>query len=240
MKHLIKFLLIFCFAELSAQKEQNFILSTHVGYNYTFEDKSDNFTFDFLVPGERKIQELNLSMSVGRKFRTNFYYGLGFAINWWKDEWNPNLNEPYPAGQTGMASSSFVSNYVYSPLAYLQYFANLGGRAQLTFSLISRYDFEKTTAGYKIFQPSPLNGDDDFTIRTSERETTWEFFYTGLVPGFRLNLYKSFGMNVAFGDVAYRIKTADSRLPDMDIKKSREFNVNFRPENWRMGFYLAF
>ncbi|TVQ15194.1 MAG: hypothetical protein EA361_06285 [Bacteroidetes bacterium] len=243
MKHLIAILLIFCFVEVSAQKEQNFILSTNVGYNYTYEDKSENLPVGgFFLPEDKKINDLNFSMSAGRKFSSNFYYGLGFALNMRKEEWNPDVNKPYRDKETGWTSttSNAVSeNYVYSPLAFLQYVANLGERAQVTLSLISQYDFEKSTEERKLFQPGQL-GDDNFITHTSRKESTREYFNAGLMPGFRMNLYKSFGLNIAFGSVAYRIKTAESRLPDMDIKASREFIVRFRPEDWRIGLHLTF
>ncbi|MFP4060912.1 MAG: hypothetical protein ACLFUC_10560, partial [Bacteroidales bacterium] len=214
------------------------------GYSYTYDDKADYpAPGGSYIPEDRKINDLDFSMSIGRKFRSNFYYGLGFALNLWQEEWNPDVNDPFRDtihGITFSSSNAVSKNYVYSPLAYLQYVTNLGERAQVTLTLISRYDFEKATSVNKLFQPGYMGEDDNFITHTSEKESTREYFNTGLVPGFRLYLYKGFGVNIAFGSVAYRIKTAESILPDMDIKKSREFNVRFRPEDWRIGLQLAF
>ncbi len=237
MKQLISILLVFFFAELSAQKEQSFILSTSGRYNFAYDDTSE-----FYENEDRKINELDFSLSAGRKFRNNFYYGLGFAFNMWKEEWNPGVDKPFGdnvTGWTGTSSNAVSKNNVYSPLAFLQYVANLGERAQVTLSLISQYDFEKSTEVRKLFIPGQLDN-TNFITHTSETESLREYFNAGLVPGFRLNLYKSFGMNVAFGSVAYRVKTAESRLPDMDIKSSRNFTMKFTPGHWRIGFHFVF
>ncbi|MFP4060913.1 MAG: hypothetical protein ACLFUC_10565 [Bacteroidales bacterium] len=261
MKHLIKLIFIFCFVELSAQTEQNFMLNTNLGYSYSYEDKADYSTYSWesmhLV--DRKYNDFSYSVSIGRRLYTNFYYGLGIAWNTGKTEINPDADKPLP-GTTGYSAfynrtNIVIKSNVVSPLVYLQYFMNLSERMHFTLDLVSQYDFVKFTDDSYRYEFEPVNTglpDSDPTwlpgnsslhpviTGSYNEEDDQQYFNIGIHPGFRLNVYKSFGMNVAFGSVAYRIKTAESRLPDWDFKKSREFTIKFTPENWRVGFHLAF
>ncbi len=239
MKYFVKLLLIFCFVEVSAETERNFIIISNVGYSYDYEDISENITSGFFQTVDREIRDFDFSLSVGRKFGSDFYYGLGFGLNFWKEAWNPDLNKPDQNYVHGWAS--LRKDYVYSPLAYLQYVANLVERAQVTLTLISRYDFEKSIEESTLFEPWTLvGGGHTFLTRTSGKESTRQYFNAGLVPGFRVNLSKTFGLNIAFGSLVYRVKTAESKLSDLDFKKAREFNMRFHPENWRVGFHFIF
>ncbi|TVQ15193.1 MAG: hypothetical protein EA361_06280 [Bacteroidetes bacterium] len=255
MKYLITVLIVFCFTALHAQTEQNFILSTQIGYSYTYEDKADYSTFSWesMQLTDRKINDFNFSIAIGRRIHTNFYYGLGIAWNRRKTDINPNADKPLTGIAPGYSifynrTNIVIKSNVISPLVYLQYFMRLSERMHFTLDLVSQYDFVKNSDEsfrhqYEpVFPGFPKNDPtlNPVIINSDKNESDQQYFNIGIHPGFRVNLYKNFGMNVAFGSVAYRIKTADSRLPDMDFKKSREFNVTFTPENWRVGFYLAF
>ncbi|MFN2395477.1 MAG: hypothetical protein ABR597_07290 [Bacteroidales bacterium] len=239
MKYLISLFLVFYFAGLSAQSEQNFILNTNIGYNYAYEDKADDYPFDmYSVPRDKTINNLEFSVAIGKKFKSNFYYGIGFALNLQKTEVYPGINKPYYDSEFGYYYRSYnnvFKDYVYSPLVYLQYITNLGERFKMTVTLISQYDFEKSFAKFTRYEPVSF---ENYTTSVNTDESKREYISALLVPGFKLNLYKSFGMNVSFGSMAYRIKTAESLLPD--IKKSREFAIDFKPENWTLGFHLYF
>lgn len=259
MKHLITILFIFFFIEVSAQKEQNFILSTNMGYSYKYEDKADKSTFnyDYIYLRDRRINDFDFSVATGKRLQTNFYYGLGIAWNRRIVEINPDFGNASFDNTSGYSviTSDYkivLKTHVVSPLVYLQYYINLSERMHFTLDLVSQYDFVKFTddsyryefepvyTGLPDSKPTWLPGNNSSLLNYHSEEDDRQYFNIGIHPGFRLNVYKSFGINVAFGSVAYRIKTAESRLPDMDFKKSREFNVNFTPENWRVGFYLAF
>jgi hypothetical protein len=235
--------LIFFISESIAQTEHNYILNTNLGYNYAFVDKVDEMTYDMynMMLSEREINDLNLSVSMGRKLRSNFYYGLGFTLNLRKDELNPGVNKPHYESEMGVYLSSYNAvsqTSIYGPMAYFQYYFNLSERSFFTLTLISQYDFEKNVSEHRVFTPGIMPGNEYFTINVYSSKSKRQYFKTGLVPGFRMNIYRSFGVDITMGSMAYRIKTTESRLPD--IKKSREFAIGFKPENWTIGFHLAF
>ncbi|TVQ90376.1 MAG: hypothetical protein EA393_06120 [Bacteroidetes bacterium] len=234
--------LIFCVAELSAQNEHNFILNTSLGYNYVYEDKAENLPAGWPSQlSDKEINDFKLSVAIGRKLRSNFYYGLGFSLNLRKDEWNPGVNKPrYDSGfAISFSTSNSVSQRsVFGPLAYFQYNLNLSEKSRFMLTLISQYDFEKNVDEHRAFVPGTMPGNDYFTTHYTTYESKRQYFQTGLVPGFRMNIYRNFGLDFTLGSMAYRIKTAESRLPD--IKKSRKFAVGFKPENWTLGFHLTF
>lgn len=242
MKYLFTLFLIFSIAELSAQNEHNFILNTSLGYNYSYEDKAENLPYGGTYRlSDKEINDLKLSVAIGRKLRSNFYYGLGFSLNLRKNELNPGVNKPHYDSDFGIyfETSNSVSQWsVYSPLAYLQYNLNLSEKSRFVLTLISQYDFEKNIDEHRLFVPGMMPGNDYFTTRYNIYESKRQYFQTGLVPGFRMNIYRNFGIDFTFGSIAYRIKTAESRLPD--IKKSSEFTFGFKPENWTIGFHLYF
>jgi len=251
MKYLISLLLIFSYVQLTAQSEKNFIVTTSLGYNYVYEDQTENLSvWPTTQADDRKINDLKFTVAIGRKFKTNFYYGIGLSVNTLKEEVNPDYRNFVPEN-TGYYQITVRGHYimrsnVYSPMAYLQYNMDLGERFRFFIDLFGQYDFAKTTTESTVFQTGlpiyfptdslPIIPDNINFENNSTRKQ--EFLTMGIVPGLKINLYKSFGMNVTLGSMAYRIKTAESRLPD--TKKSREFSLRFTPDKWTVGIHLAF
>jgi hypothetical protein len=242
MKSLIKLFFILFITELSAQTERNYIVNSDVNYNYTYMDKAENFEFGgTTILSDRKINDLKLSLAFGKKIKPNLYYGLGVMLVFRDEVENPDVDKPIYNSETGFYFSSYNStskSNVYSPLAFLQYNITLNERSQIRISLISQYDFERYTYERIVYDSGMFPVDDFFTTHTTSYESNRQYLKIGIVPGFSISLYKNFGMDLTLGSVGYRIKMFESRLTD--IKKSREFNIGFKPENWSVGFHLTF
>lgn len=237
MKHLFYLVLIFSFFELSAQTEKDFILKTSIGYNYNHNydrDISESSGY-----GE-KINDLKFSLTSGKKLKSHFYYGLGLSYNAIKKELNPDSDVPMlSSSQSYFGASSYYNSIstsnVISPIIYLQYYTKLNERIYFTIDLYSKYDFYITKTESALYFPDLTNYNYD-KVDGYESEMKKQYFNIGIFPSLRINIYKNFGMDFTFGSVAYRIKTADSSI-NID-KKTKEFEIEFKPENWIIGFYL--
>lgn len=242
MKFLIKLLLVFYAIELNAQTEQNYILNFNIGYNYAYEDKAENVPYGVPVElSDKEINDLTFTFTIGRKLKSNLYCGLGVSHSLFKEELNPGVNKPRYNSEIDVyfqTSNAVSKRSTYGPMAYIQYNLNLGERIRFIVSFISQYDIEKNIQEYHIFVPGMISSDDYYTTHSTFYESDRQYFKASVVPGFRINLHKNFGIDFVFGSLGYRIKTVESRLSD--IKKSREFNVGFKPENWTAGLHLAF
>jgi hypothetical protein len=219
------------------------MLKTSIGYNFVHNDGND--VSNDIVAGSNfgeKINDLNFTVTAGKKLKSNFYYGLGLSYNTINQEVNPESDIPELSSS---AYYTFVSSYmnavsksnVISPIIYLQYYKSITERFYITFDLYSRYDFNQTITESTLYNPNISNNTYD---KSSELKTEIKRQYLnfGLFPSLRVNLYKKLGMDLTFGGMEYKIKTVDSRR-DID-KKTKEFNIGFNPENWIIGFYLTF
>ncbi|MDP2723316.1 MAG: hypothetical protein Q8O72_11205 [Bacteroidales bacterium] len=76
-----------------------------------------------------------------------------------------------------------------------------------------------------------------FVISEELHESTEkEYFCFGLQPVFKLDICKNFGMELRLKLIEYTQKTYDSFINRE--KKTCNFEVGFKPENWMIGFYL--
>lgn len=241
MKYLVcLFFLFYCFLGLKAQTDKSIMLKTSIGYDYQHNDHGD-ISSDYEGPayGE-KINDLKISLLAGKKLKSHFYYGLGISYNILTQEINPENDIPELDNSAGYISVSSYVNQIassnkISPIIYFQYFTRLNDRLYISFDLYSKYDFNVTKTESILYNPnlSTYTYEKSFTSNT---EIKRQYLNVGLFPSLRINLYKNFGVDLTFGSMEYRIKTADSRQ-NID-KNTKEFNLGFKPENWTIGFYL--
>lgn len=242
MKHFFLFFLIFSIFELTAQTENNFILKTNIGYSYIHNDNGDVSSQSTGLNYGEKINDLNFSVTAGKNFRSHFNYGLGLSYNTIKKEVNPENDIPElnnSAVYIGAFSyvNSVETSRIISPIIYFQYYSNFSERIYITFDLYSKYDFDLTKTESTLYNPNfIIYSYDEFDQFKTEIKR--QYLNVGMFPSVRINLYKNFGMDFSFGTIEYRIKTVDSRT-NID-KKTTEFNLDFNPENWKIGFYVTF
>jgi len=231
---------IFSYLGLSAQTNKNFLLRTNLGYNFSHVDAADAGYYDFgnSVYGE-KINDFAYNISAGKKFQTNFYYGVGLLYNITKQEINPDSDIPM-----NITSAAFTINYnnsVYmdntiSPFIFIQYFNNITDRFSVAFDLYSKYDFSESSLNRTSYIINVTNH-NVINDGESHSEIKKEYLSFGILPSLRFTIIKNFGMDFTFGIMEYRLKTKDSRL-DNPENQSKEFKIGFKPENWLIGFYL--
>ena len=242
MKLFIYPLLILSFLKINAQTEKNYIIKTNLGYKYNHDDKLDLSTNPSSFDYGKKTNDLKSSLTVGRKLNNKFYYGVGLSYNLIKTELNPESDVPASSFNPASAVITMVSyyneinsNHIISPLIYFQYFMNLNERFSLTIDLVTKYDFSVTKGENTLYLPD-IYTYSYYAGATYSSEVKKQFFNIGIFPSLRVNIYKNFGMDLTIGYANYKIKTNDSRL-DLN-KKSKEFDIDFKPENWNIGFYL--
>jgi len=232
MKKLLFVLFIFTIlAELHAQNDKKYMLRADFGYYYIHKDQIDaGGGYHNDIFGEID-NNLNCKFSVGRKLKTNFYYGLGFSYRLARAEINPKEDIPEMDASTGHSNLTIIVNTVntnetYSPLVFLQYFFPVTERFQFVLDLYSRFDLalSKSESSYGTFE---LN-----------RYSKQQFLSCGINPLFRVNIIRNIGMELALGTIELKHKIHDSRASQND-KNSTEFILAFTPENWLIGFYLA-
>ena len=95
MKQIFYLIFIFSFIEVNAQTDKNYILRTNFGYSFSHKDMLDAgaANFGWYYYGV-KNNDLNFTISGGRKLKSNFYYGLGLFYNTFSQETNPDDDIP--------------------------------------------------------------------------------------------------------------------------------------------------
>lgn len=225
------------FLQLYAQTEKNYLLRTNFNYFYNHKDELD--AGNGIIPQEGvygvKTNNLSFAITSARKFKTNFYYGLGFSYNLAKEEINPNSDVSAASG-SGYTSNIIIQNTItnsrtYSPLVFIQYYNNLSDRFSVAIELYSKYDFSnfKTISTLTNFLPGYNN--------ISEKYHKKQYLNIGLHPSIRFDIMKNMGTELTFGLFEYKHKFKDSRMLD-DSKKTSSFQIGFKPENWLLGFFL--
>jgi len=225
------------FLQPYAQTEKNYLLRTNFNYFYKHKDKIDAGNGIIPQDGIYGVKTSNLSFAItsARKFKTCFYYGLGFSYNQAKEEINPNSDMSAASG-SGYSSNIIIQNTIsgsrtYSPLIFIQYDNNLSDRFSVAIELYSKYDFSnfKTINTLTNFLPGYNN--------ISEKFQKKQYLNIGLHPSIRFDIMKNLGTELTLELFEYTHKFKDSRMPD-DSKKTSSFQIGFKPENWLLGFYL--
>ena len=236
MRHLFYVIIVFSFIQLNAQTDRNNILSTNFNYNFNHKDYLDDGEYLNGIFNGVKNNDLNFNTSVGRKLKTNFYYGVGLSYKVSKQEINPDSDIPEYSGTVNSYWNMISKDNTISPIIFIQYFNNLSDRFCIAIELFSKYDFNNNITRNTRYDP-------DFTsytyIETSKHKTEEQKqdIHLGIRPSIKFNIIENFGMEFTFGILEYSRKIMDSRRDDID-KKTEEFELGFKPENWLIGFYL--
>ena len=243
MKQLFYFIFILYFTNSYAQTEKKFILRTNFGYNFSHQDNLDSRqSVDQYYPGGINTNKFNFGFTAGRKLKSNFYYGLGVFSTISKEETNPDVKFPEINGSLGFISLTSYMNTVsknssISPVIYFQYFTNFSEKFSIAFDLYSKYTFNSNSEAGTLYLPDIPNKQFIKSGNEIELESNQQFINVGICPSLRFNIYKNFGMELAFGKLQYSNKISDSRKEEID-NKTKEFEFGFKPENWLIGFYL--
>lgn len=243
MKKVLFFLFILFVTELSAQSDKNYMIRTKLGYSNNYKDMMDES--DGFTPGTVSgviNRDFKFDFDMGRKLKSNFYYGLGFSYEAIKQEYNPENKIPDPNNNSGYSNNlTSYTNYVsrfrsYSPVIFIQYYYNITDRISINVDFYSRYNFTLTTseANSEAYQSIDTLS---LIVTRNYKESKKQFICAGFSPSFRINIIKNLGMEFVFGSIEYKQKLKDSRAPG-NIKYSNEFKIGFKPENWLIGFYI--
>lgn len=247
----VTFVLITLVLPIHAQTDKLNIVKTNLNLSFNTNDLIDAQQNDYEQIISDKTINFKYSIFLGRKFKSNFYYGFGILNEFMKYEINPDVEShetPTSTGYSNYSSSylnAIIKSTTYSPALYVQYFTSITERFHIAFDIISSYDFYKSSseAKYKTLSTTefPYGGVNGFFApRQSDNksELKKQFINIGMNPSIRFDIIKNFGMDLTFGSVQYRLKTKDSRLEDYEIdKKTQAFHINFTPKNWLLGFY---
>jgi hypothetical protein len=225
------------FLQLYAQTEKNYLLRTNFNYFYNHKDNLD--AGNGMIPQEGvygvKTNNLSFAITSARKFKTSFYYGLGFSYNLAKEEINPN-SDVSAALVSGYSSNIIIQKTItcsqtYSPLIFIQYDNSLSDRFSVAIELYSKYDFSNFKTSSTL--TNGLSGYNNI----SEKFQKKQYVNIGLHPSVRFDIMKNMGTELTLGLFEYSHKFKDSRMFD-DSKKTSSFQIGFKPENWLLGFYL--
>lgn len=241
MKYILTIIFVLGLVQLEAQTDKNFILILDQGYYYQHKDNIDasNALYGSNQFGE-KINDLTFNFYAGKKFKSHFYYGLGLSYCNFTDELNPNADVPAISESIGYGNILGYSNKKeiqneISPLIFFQYFTNISNRITIAVEFYSKYSFNKTETNHLHYEVDSASY--SYVIYEEIHENTEkEYFCFGLQPVFKLDIYKNFGMELRLKLVEYTQKTYDSVI-DRE-KKTSNFEIGFKPENWLIGFYI--
>ncbi len=242
MRYIYFLIFVFSTIGLNAQTNKNYIVRTNFGYHYNHNDlldsKRDNFN---QVNFGEIMHELNFTVSGGKSFKENFYYGLGLSSNYTKHEINPDSDRPEIPDNSGMVSMTSYYNSIsidnsLSPMIFIQYFYNITERFSIAIELNSKYDFNKNITKSLHYNPDISNYS---YVKGNEYKTEVkkQYLNIGVQPSLRLDISKNVGLEFIIGSIMYNQKIKDTRYNNAD-KKTKEFDINFKPENWLIGFYL--
>jgi hypothetical protein len=241
--YILTFSFLLIFSETDAQNRKNYLFRSGIGYSYTHKDQLDagnGYPSNGLY-GEI-INDFTVSVNAGRQLKSHFYVGLGFDYSLQKNEINPDGDVPDPDPQSGYQGiyfsffQSIKKTHTYSPFLYFQYFYSFSEIFSLSLDLYSRYNFsssETNAFAYELTLP------DSTFIPVGEQHTGSEIqsIDLGLSPSIRVKIANDMGIEFTFGQVEFSQKTMDSRFPE-DSFLSNRFNIEFKPENWMVGFYI--
>jgi len=241
MKYLLTLIFVLGLVHLEAQTDKKYILILDQGYYYQHKDNIDASTalYGSNQFGE-KINDLTFNFYAGKKFKSHFYYGLGLSYHNFTDELNPKIDVPDINESIGYGN---ISEYSYkketqneiSPLIYFQYFANISNRITIAVDFYSKYSFNKTETNHLHYEVDSASY-SYVNYEGIHENTEKEYFCFGIQPVFKLDIYKYFGMELKLNLVEYTQKTYDSVI-DKE-KKTSNFEIGFKPENWLIGFYI--
>ena len=265
---LLLFLACSTFAQSSDSKpDRHFLINTQIGYSYQFEDQYDlaNQSNSYYPDFGRIERNLSLSVGYGIRILPNLYAGAGLSYASYKEVRNPEekfKEFEYPS------NTAYVSYPIYyqstdktktiSPYIFVNYSREIFGFLETGFTLYTALDNQQSSWDWKRLNSHISPGFGGFdgvvvgidpgtpygTISGNLQHTGAEiydlgFIRMGLQPIIRLSIIKGFGMELSPGLLEYKSKTKDSRT-DQTYSKSKDFEVSFQPEVWRLGFYLKF
>ncbi len=228
--------IILTFNTLSSQAQESYIIRSNFGYNYKNNDALDVSDINsYIVYGE-KMHDLNLCVNFGKMVGSNFMIGVGLNYKNLKTIINDEI--PRQSNSTG----SITSTYIYStsidktisPLIFAGYITKLSNKFTANIDLTFRYGFSKEMYEATRMEPSTSNayvpGD------SYENLTEIQRLEISLNPSIRFQVIKNGGFELIFGGFNYGQKLKDSRNPQLDLK-TKEFEVQFNPQNWLFGFF---
>ncbi|PIQ28420.1 MAG: hypothetical protein COW63_14815 [Bacteroidetes bacterium CG18_big_fil_WC_8_21_14_2_50_41_14] len=252
MKQTLILFLFLCFINLNAQTEKKYLVLSDFGYNYIHKDATDlYYSGQSSIYGEI-TREVTLNLSIARKFKSNFYYGIGFRYHNSKKVSNPDGDIPKNSNNTGYAS--YIITYQAttidkssSPYLFVEYFTHLTNWLTFSIDLYSKYNFTNVVTNQKLQKVnttlfdsiSPGHGDVGgfLIIDHANSEKKIQSLHIGLQPSFRFAVFKNMGISFSFGQIEYNTKIKDSRRTDTD-QMTKSFSMGFSPANWLLGFYI--
>jgi len=200
--------------------------SISVTGNYSKGSNSSGVsTNSFTTTGEN----INASISVEHYKMSNFYIGLGFDFHWGNDNIFNSLSSKNFTQYENMKVKSFLifPNIIYG--YYLPITDNLffNLSARVGYGVLG-YDYN---SDYKNYQHP--NGGTLAQTTTANEDLKWgsndyfKDFGASLSPEINYFLSDNFGLCLRLGGIDYSI---------LDWNKDQSsFNVNFNPNNWRLG-----
>jgi len=253
MKKLLTLILACSFVLTFAQSEKNFLLKADVGYFYKHQVGNESATGITQFYGQIN-RDFNMSFSAARKFKSNFYFGLGLQYRHQKTVINPEEDLPdFTPNGSGYVTMYLIASYTttertVSPFVYVEYKKELTPWMALSLDLYSQYGYTLSRNENKdniqqivVNDTTPGNPyweyDIVFSSNTTQSEQKKQMLYVGLTPSIRFLVLKNAGISLSFGKIEYATKTKDTHAPD-DKGKNNSFDLSFSPSNWKLGFFV--
>lgn len=230
MKQITTLLLLAFMFSASAQTEKKWLIGAKVGFDYEKNmDKSDyNYFYDPEYSNGYNIErELSFDIEISKKIKDKIYFGVGMDMEFVKNKIEPsNAYGSYGVRPIG----EFVDKTrLLSPYISATCIKSIGSKFNLIAKTYIKYDFIKLMS----------KSSSDNVFATSEYEASRQFINLGIQPALRFDMFEKFGIELTFGEIEYRRKTMESD-ERFKSENSSKLEMNFKPQNWLLGFYFRF
>ncbi len=230
--------------DVKAQLAHDYILKMNGSYSSI---RKDIFDLNPLYTPPANIYNYGLisrnvesGVSLGKKIKTNLYYGVGLSYQKNREDLNPIKYIPSrnqcPGGCSSY-SNSLVTSKTLSPSVFLQYNAAILEKVYFVFDVYSAYRWETSFDSRRLYVSNQGLG-EFILLSQSEEEIKKQWLSIGLMPSIRVNIYKNFGVDLGLGVLQYSQKTRDSRKQDLS-NKTNQFELSLRPEHWTIGLWMG-
>ncbi|SDM43374.1 hypothetical protein SAMN05421823_113104 [Catalinimonas alkaloidigena] len=244
------FALILLLGSLHCWGQSRYLVESHLGYTYRYHDRLDAPAGLY---GQIQ-QKLHATVSVGRRWNDSFYYGVGLAHTFSKQETNPTRSapafNPAPYGYSSWQgyTHSTLTHSELTPFAFVQYLTTLsecfsvviGGQAGYVFQQQKLSSNARSAALHWVDSTGTWAfTDGEYWVASQANRSRQQAVQVRVVPALRCDLGKRAGIALQFASLAYRHKLRDSRAQHVG-PASHEFQLNFKPEVWEVGGYVRF
>lgn len=224
--------------------KNSIFIRTSLNYSQTNDDQSDFYQNIFVLNNtfeNTKTQAYNSGLTVGKRFKNGLYCGVGIWYFYTKT--NTNIEEEQTDNMGLLFShyyhNSNINTTTISPAISFGYNKNLIKKLSISFEFYAKYNFTKmindSESYYYEYDSTGVHKYTNNKLNNTELESLG----IGLFPSLKYEINNVLGIELAFGNVYYQTKTKDSRYFDPD-KKTNQFNIDFKPSNWILSFYVQF